>query len=258
MRWGLHIAAGVAFAGVFLFISGAGAADDLKATTQPVISVSVNGAGVGNVYRGWPVIVEAVVANVDSGELQIAVVDAGEKPAEWALQRVKDGKPDALGFVSVYWVMDGGSSGKLNDGDYRVVVRAVHGKDMVAESVSAEMAVGAAPSGDDAIDEQKMIETQYASVLGHDAEAAQMVADWVKGRPQSVKANTAQGDLALMAGRLDEAQQAYQTAIMLAMQQSKHHMKEPPRELLQRLNAVMRAMDKQDDASGATPPAGKR
>src|ERR1700722_19969999 len=215
MRWELLAVASVTLLAGILFTSDASAVDNVNATTQPVISVAVNGAGVTQLRRGWPVIVEGTAANVNAGDLQLVVVDAGGKTVDWTWQHIPDAKADDQGFTSVHWVMSGELSAKLSDGTYEVELRVAQGENVV-ESAPAEMTVGAAPEGEDAINEQMMLQIQYASLLGKDDQARQLVTQWLGKKPQSVQANTAQGDLEFMAGHLSDAKAAYQKALDLA------------------------------------------
>jgi hypothetical protein len=258
MRWELLAITGSALLAGILFTSDAPAVDNSSATTQPVISVAVNGAGVAHVRRGWPVIVEGTTANVNAGDLELVVVDAGGNPVDWTWQHIPDAKADDQGFTSVHWVMSGELSAKLGDGAYGVELRVAHGGNVV-ESAPAEVTVGAAPEGEEAIDEQMMLQVQYASLRGKDDQARQLVSQWLGKKPQSVQANTAQGDLEFMAGHLSDAKAAYQKALDLAAKEGGDKTGEPPGELMQRQNAVLRAMARNfmDQNPAATRPAGK-
>jgi hypothetical protein len=202
------------------------------------------------------VIVEGTAANVNAGDLQLVVLDAGGNPVNWTWQHIPDAKADDQGFTSVHWVMSGELSAKLSDGGYEIELRVAQGENVV-ESAPAQITVGAAPEGGDAIDEQMMLQVQYASLLGKDDQATQLVSQWLGKKPQSVQANTAQGDLEFMAGHLSEAKAAYQKALGLAARQGGDKTDEPPGDLMQRQNAVLRAMAKEFADQAATRPAKK-
>jgi hypothetical protein len=237
-------------------------ASTAPSTTQPFVSVSVNGRSVVGVQRGWPVIVEGVATGSD--EMRLNVVDAQAKPLEWPLTRTADAPPEAGGFRTVYWLMDGEKSAGLSEGTFNVSVQLRRGDDVIAESAPAEVKVVAAPAaaGDDVPDELRMLHVQLNALTDHKADAEREVGEWVQQHPRSVQAQTARGDIAFAAGRLEEAKQAYDQAMTAILQPSTattRRIVEPPAELVARQNAVLRAMVQRsiDNKSPTTRPAPK-
>jgi hypothetical protein len=237
-------------------------ASTAPSTTEPFVSVSVNGHSVGGLRRGWPVIVEGVATGTD--EMRLSVVDAREKPVEWPLTRTTDAPADAGGFRTIYWVMDGEKSAALSEGTFEVSLQLRHGDDVVAESAPAEVKVVAAPAaaGDDVPDELRMLRVQMNALTDHKGDAEREVGEWLQQHPRSVQAQTARGDVAFAAGRLEEAKQAYDQAMTAVLQPSTattRRIVEPPAELVARQNAVLRAMVQRsiDNKSPTTRPAPK-
>jgi hypothetical protein len=237
-------------------------ASTAPSTTQPLVSVSVNGRGVGGLRRGWPVIVEGVATGTD--EIRLSVVDAQAKPVEWPLTRTTDAPADASGFRTVYWVMDGEKSSSLSDGTFGISVQLRHGDDVIAESAPAEVKLVTAPAtaGGDVPDELRMLRVQMNALTDRKADAEREVGEWVQQHPKSVQAQTARGDIAFAAGRLEEAKQAYDLAMTAILQPSTattRRIVEPPAELVARQNAVLRAMVQRsiDNKSPTTRPAPK-
>src|SRR5262245_31985696 len=109
-------------------------------TTAPALSIAVNGRGDAKVYRGWPVIVEVTSVGLDAGAaVSVIVRDAQAKGVDWPLQpaAAPTTQPagDPSGIRTASWIMNGGQSTSLADGEYEVTAVAYLGEQVLAESV---------------------------------------------------------------------------------------------------------------------------
>ena len=257
-----------------LFLFGCLVATEPPATTAAIpgapddesadCSVAVNGASETAVPPGIPVVIEALVllpkiggAAIES-HLRITSSDGNQVTLPLEALKKPDANADKSDERSLTWLLTPDASGGVAPGEYFVSMVLTHGKDEVARSAPAVIHVD--PKAELNDDERNLIHLRYALARGDRDGASKRASQWLEKNPRSVDALVALGDLAVAADDLPGAMKRYQQALELITNPTTQP-GEPPRAILARRSAVLRALLKRSaERAGNAPtsqPAGK-